>query len=237
LGKVYITGAGPGDIELLTIKALKIIKQADVIVYDNLINNDILNEAKENCEFIYVGKKRSHHTLKQEEINELLYNLSSKYNIVVRLKGGDPTIFGRGAEEALYLKEKNIEFEFIPGVSSIYAVAECENLPITHRELSKGFRVVSGHKSKKDNLNWESFNTEETIIFLMGLHNIENIAKKLISIGKPKNYPVAVISNGTTKNSKVVIGTLEDIYKKTKDLNPPAIIIVGKVVELYKKLN
>lgn len=240
MGKVYLTGAGPGDIELLTIKALKVIKRADVIVYDRLANPDILKEAKNGCEFVYVGKADSKHTLPQDEINELLYKLALKYDTVVRLKGGDPLVFGRGGEEALYLKQKGIKFEFIPGITSAIAVPEYAGIPVTHRGITVSFRVVTGHEApykKRSQIPWENFKTDDTIIFLMGLHNLDKITKKLIEIGKPKDFPVAVISKGTTPQEKTVIGTLEDIWQKAKDLPTPALIVVGEVVKLHEQLN
>ena len=239
MGRVYLTGAGPGDIELLTIKALKVIRKADVIIYDRLANRDILKEAKSGCEFIYVGKEDSHHTLPQEKINEILYKSALENNIVVRLKGGDPLVFGRGGEEGIYLKDKGIEFEFIPGITSAIAVPEYAGIPVTHRGVSVSFRVVTGHESKdksKSQIPWENYRSDDTIVFLMGLHRLDFITKKLISLGKPKDYPVAVISRGTTKDERVVVGTLEDIYNKAKDLPTPALIVVGKVVLLREKL-
>jgi len=238
MGTVYLTGAGPGDIELLTVKALRIIQKADVIIYDRLANPNILEEAKDGCEFLYVGKEDSHHTLPQEEINELIYQSALKYETVVRLKGGDPFVFGRGGEEGIYLYERNIKFEFIPGITSAIAVPEYAGIPVTHRGLAVSFRVVTGHESKKSKsqIPWENFKSDDTIVFLMGLHNLNKITKKLIEIGKPKDYPVAVISRGTRPDEKTVIGTLEDIYKKAKDLPTPALIVVGRVVNLHSQL-
>ena len=238
--KVYLTGAGPGDIELLTIKAMRVIKEADVIVYDRLANPDILEYAKDGCEFIYVGKEDSHHTLPQEEINEILYQLSQKHQKVVRLKGGDPLVFGRGGEEAIYLEERGVEFEFIPGITSAIAVPEYAGIPVTHRGITVSFRVVTGHESpNKDHsqIPWENYKSDDTIIFLMGLHRLKYITKRLIEIGKPKDYPIAVISRGTREDEKTVVGTLEDIYTKAKDLPTPALIVVGEVVKLREKLN
>ncbi len=239
MGKVYLTGAGPGDIDLLTIKALRVIKKADVIIYDRLANPLILKEAKDGCEFVYVGKEDSHHTLPQEEINEVIYQNALKHDVVVRLKGGDPFVFGRGGEEGIYLRERGISFEFIPGITSAIAVPEYAGIPVTHRGVTVSFRVVTGHESKnKDHsqIPWENYKTDDTIIFLMGLHRLKKIASKLIEIGKPKNYPIAVISRGTTKDEKTVVGTLEDIYEKAKDLPTPALIVVGEVVNLREKL-
>ena len=239
MGKVYLTGAGPGDRDLLTIKALRVIQKADVIIYDRLANPDILEDAKDGCKFIYVGKADSHHTLPQEEINELIYQAALEHENVVRLKGGDPLVFGRGGEEALYLKERGIKFEFIPGITSAIAVPEYAGIPVTHRGITVSFRVVTGHEAAKEKsqIPWENYKTDDTIIFLMGLHRLKFIVEKLIEIGKPKDFPIAVISRGTWKDEKTVIGTLSDIYEKAKDLPTPALIIVGKVVELHKDLS
>lgn len=240
MGKVYLTGAGPGDIDLLTVKALRAVEQADVIIYDRLANPDILLQTKEGCEFIYVGKEDSHHTLPQEEINEVIYQSALKYKNVVRLKGGDPLVFGRGGEEGIYLRERGIEFEFIPGITSAIAVPEYAGIPVTHRGITVSFRVVTGHESKnKDHsqIPWENYKSDDTIIFLMGLHRLKFICKKLIEIGKPADYPVAVISRGTTPDEKTVVGTLETIYEKAKDLPTPALIVVGEVVRLREQLS
>ncbi len=239
MGKVYLTGAGPGDRDLLTIKALRVIQNADVIIYDRLANPDILEDAKDGCKFIYVGKADSHHTLPQDEINEVIYQASLEYENVVRLKGGDPLVFGRGGEEALYLKERGVKFEFIPGITSAIAVPEYAGIPVTHRGITVSFRVVTGHEAAKEKsqIPWENYKSDDTIIFLMGLHRLNHIVQKLIEIGKPKDFPIAVISRGTWSDEKTVVGTLDDIYEKAKDLPTPALIIVGKVVELHKDLS
>lgn len=240
MGKVYLTGAGPGDIDLLTVKALRAVEQADVIIYDRLANPDILLQTKEDCEFIYVGKEDSHHTLPQEEINEVIYQSALKYKNVVRLKGGDPLVFGRGGEEGICLRERGIEFEFIPGITSAIAVPEYAGIPVTHRGITVSFRVVTGHESKnKDHsqIPWGNYKSDDTIIFLMGLHRLKYICKKLIEIGKPEDYPVAVISKGTTPDEKTVVGTLGTIYEKAKDLPTPALIVVGEVVRLREQLS
>ena len=240
MGMVYLTGAGPGDIELLTLKALKVIKKADIIIYDRLANPDILKEAKKGCELVYVGKEDGRHSLPQEEINELIYQSALKYETVVRLKGGDPFVFGRGGEEGIYLKERGVKFALIPGVTSAISVPEYAGIPVTHRGVAVSFRVVTGHEAPnklESQIDWESFKTDETIVFLMGFHNLKKIANKLIEIGKPKDYPCAVISKGTTKDEKTVIGTLENITEKAKDLKTPALIVIGKVVKLKEQLS
>ena len=237
---VYLTGAGPGDMDLLTIKALRVVREADVIIYDRLANPDILKEAKDGCEFVYVGKADSHHSMPQEQINEVIYQNALKYENVVRLKGGDPLVFGRGGEEGIYLYERDIKFEFIPGITSAIAVPEYAGIPVTHRGFTVSFRVVTGHESKNkehSQITWENFKSDDTIVFLMGLHRLKHITKKLMEIGKSSDYPVAVISRGTTKDEKTVVGTLENIWELAKDLPTPALIVVGKVVELREQLS
>lgn len=238
-GKVYLTGAGPGDVELLTLKAHRVIKEADVIIYDRLANPEILEMAKDGCEFVYVGKEDGKHTIPQDQINEVIYQEAQKHAIVVRLKGGDPFVFGRGGEEGAYLKERGITFEIIPGITSAISVPAYAGIPVTHRGVAVSFRVVTGHETpnkEASQIPWENFKTDDTIVFLMGLHNLENIASKLIEIGKSKDFPVAVISRGTTKEQRVVVGTLENIAQKAKGLPTPALIVVGKVVELRDQL-
>ena len=238
-GKVYLTGAGPGDIELLTLKAVRVIKEADVIIYDRLANPEILEMAKDGCRFVYVGKEDGRHTLPQDEINEVIYQEALKAENVVRLKGGDPFVFGRGGEEGAYLKERGIGFEIIPGITSAISVPAYAGIPVTHRGVAVSFRVVTGHEARKgvSQIPWENFKTDDTIVFLMGLHNLGKIASKLIEVGKSPDFPVAVISRGTTKDQRVVVGTLENIVQKAKDLPTPALIVVGKVVELRESLN
>ncbi len=239
MSRVYLTGAGPGDIELLTLKALRVIKEADVIIYDRLANPDILEEAKDGCEFVYVGKEDGHHIMPQDDINETIYQNALKHKVVVRLKGGDPFVFGRGGEEAAYLKERGILFEIIPGITSAISVPAYAGIPVTHRGVAVSFRVVTAHESpnkKESQIPWENYKTDDTIIFLMGLHNLSKISKKLIEIGKPSDCPCAVISKGTTKDQQVVVGTLADIVEKAVDVPTPALIIVGEVVKLRGQL-
>jgi len=239
MGKVYLTGAGPGNIELLTVKALRVIKDADVIIYDRLANPEILEEAKSGCEFVYVGKEDGRHIMPQDDINETIYQNALKHENVVRLKGGDPFVFGRGGEEALYLQERGIKFDIIPGITSAISAPAYAGIPVTHRGVSVSFRVVTGHESpnkKVSQIPWDTFKTDDTIVFLMGLHNLPKISQKLIEIGKDSDYPVAVISRGTTPEQIVVVGTLENIVEKAKDVPTPALIVVGRVVELREQL-
>ncbi|OIP53377.1 MAG: uroporphyrinogen-III C-methyltransferase [Helicobacteraceae bacterium CG2_30_36_10] len=239
MSKVYLTGAGPGDIELLTLKAYRVIKEADVIIYDRLANPEILKMSKNGCEFVYVGKEDGRHIMPQDDINETIYQNSLKYENVVRLKGGDPFVFGRGGEEAAYLQERGVRFEIIPGITSAVSAPAYAGIPVTHRGIAASFRVVTGHESpskKTSQIPWENYKTDDTIVFLMSLHNLSKISKKLIEIGKPSNYPIAVISKGTTKDQIVVVGTLEDIVDKAKDVPTPALIVVGQVVKLREQL-
>jgi len=239
MAKVYLTGAGPGDIELMTLKAARVVKEADVIIYDRLANPEILDMAKESCELIYVGKEDGKHSVPQDKINEIIYQASLKYENIVRLKGGDPFVFGRGGEEAIYLYDRDIKFEIIPGITSAVSVPAYAGIPVTHRGITTSFRVVTGHetpKKKISQLEWETFLNDETIVFLMGFHNIKLITNKLMDLGKRKDYPCAVISKGTTPQQQVVTGTLEDIVEKSKDLPTPAIIVIGEVVSLRKEI-
>ncbi len=239
MAKVYLTGAGPGDLELLTVKALRVIKEADVIIYDRLANAEILKEVKNGCEFLYVGKEDGKHTIPQDEINEFIYEASLKYDVVVRLKGGDPFVFGRGGEEALYLREKDVAYEIIPGISSSISVPAYAGIPVTHRGVSTAFKVVTGHISadkNSSNIQWDDLRSDDTIVFLMGYKNIDIICEKLLQLNKPKEYPVAVISKGTTKEQKVVVGTLANIVDKSQGLVSPVLIVMGEVVNLREKL-
>ena len=239
MGKVYLTGAGPGDMELLTLKALRVIKEADVIIYDRLANPQILKEAKDGCKFVYVGKEDGRHIMPQDDINETIYQNALKHKNVVRLKGGDPFVFGRGGEEANYLYQRGIKFEIIPGITSSISAPAYAGIPVTHRGVAVSFRVVTGHESpdkKVSQIPWNNFKSDDTIVFLMGLHNLDKICQKLIEIGKPANFPCAVISKGTTSEQQVVVGTLQDIVQKSKDVPTPALIVVGKVVELREQL-
>ncbi len=241
MGKVFLTGAGPGDFELMTIKALRMIREADVIIYDRLANPEILKEAKDGIECIYVGKADGRHSVPQDEINEILYQSALKYEKVVRLKGGDPFVFGRGGEEALYLNKRGIKFEIIPGITSAVSVPAYAGIPVTQRGMAVSFRVVTGHEAPNKEVSqipWENFKTNDTIVFLMGLYNLPQISTKLIEIGREKDTPCAVISKGTTSEQKTVVGTLETIQNEVikAKIVSPALIIVGEVVNLRKNL-
>lgn len=242
-GKVYLLGAGPGDMGLLTQKCLTCLRTADVIVYDNLVSGSLLNEAKEDAELIYAGKRASNHHLKQEETNELLVRKALEGKNVARLKGGDPFIFGRGGEEAEKLHRAGIEFEIVPGISSSYAAAAYAGIPVTHRDFASSFHVITGHESNTKEglaLNYELLAREEgTLVFLMGLNNLPHITKELIAGGKDPDTPTAVIQEGTTARQRMAKGTLRTIEERVKEAGivTPAVILVGEVAALSEKLS
>ncbi len=253
---IYITGAGPGDPDLLTVKAKEIIEKADVIVYDSLVSKEILEYAvsinkntegpyRSNPLLIYVGKAGGEHekSISQEQINKLLLEFSKEYKIICRLKGGDPNIFGRGGEEAVFLKEHNINFEIIPGVSSVTAVPAYAGIPLTHRDCTSSFTVLTAHEdpdSPDCSINWNDFDaTKSTLVLLMGVKNLPKIASKLISLGRSKDTPVAIIYWGTTSKQITITSKLgevvEDIEKNK--IKAPSVIIIGEVVNFREVLN
>ncbi|MGN0106448.1 MAG: uroporphyrinogen-III C-methyltransferase [Hominilimicola sp.] len=232
---VYLVGAGPGDSGLITQKGLECIRNADVIVYDHLANPTILNHARESCKFIYAGKIAGNHHMVQKKINDTLVEYGGTQN-VVRLKGGDPFIFGRGGEEAAELAKNNIPYEIISGVSSCYSAAEYCGIPVTHRGVATSFHVITGHeKSGNETVDYGALaKLKGTLVFLMGLAFAENIAAKLMENGKAETTPAAIISSGTTENQKCVTGTLKDIPEMAKKMSSPAVILVGDVVNLQQ---
>lgn len=240
---VSLVGAGPGDSGLFTRKGLDCVRRADVIVYDNLISGSILNEARLDAELIYAGKRSNHHHLTQNQINALLVEQALLGKYVVRLKGGDPYIFGRGGEEALELQKHGIPFEIVPGVSSSYSVPAYAGIPVTQRELASSFHVITGHEGahkESEVLDYATLAKEEgTLIFLMGLKNLGRIVAHLISHGKAADTPVAVIQQGTTSRQKKAVSTLEHIVEEAErcQIQTPAITVVGAVAGLEKKLD
>lgn len=230
-----MVGSGPGDPELLTLKAQRIISETDVILYDRLINREILNNAKEEAELVYVGK------CTQDEINDLLVKYVKGGNVVARLKGGDPYLFGRGGEEAEYLVKNGVEVEVVPGITSAISVPAHAGIPVTHRDHTSIFVVVTGHEdpSKSENIEWEKLATfRSTIVVLMGVANLERIASKLLEGGKDPKTPVALIEDGTTERERIIKGALEDISEiaKGEGVKPPAVIVIGGVVGLSELL-
>jgi len=241
-GKVYLVGAGPGDPGLISEKGLNCLSQADVIIYDRLVDERLLDSAPLEAERIYVGKTAKEHTRKQAEINQLLVEKARDGKTVVRLKGGDPFVLGRGGEEVEALADYSIPFEVVPGVSSAVAVPAYAGIPITHRRLASSFAVVTGHEDPSkasSSIAWERLATGvDTLVFLMGMENLPKIVAKLLEHGRPPNTPIAVIKDGTSPQQKTIVGSLKDIEDKVKErrLGPPAVIVVGEVVRLREKL-
>ncbi len=241
-GIVHLIGAGPGDPELLTLKGKKYLALAEVIVYDYLVNPELLKFAREGAAIIYVGKKRGHKEMPQREINRLITKKALEGKIVARLKGGDPFIFGRGGEEAVELARHGIRFDVIPGVSSPIGATSYAGIPLTHRDYSSSFAVVTGHedpKKLKTSLPWEALAKIGTVVFLMGVERLEQNLKKLIETGKSPDTPVAIITWGTLPNQSTLTGTLGNILKlsKEKKISSPSIIVIGDVVNLRNKIN
>jgi len=234
-GKVYLVGAGPGDPELITVKGMKLIQQADAIIYDFLIDEHLLSFARKDAELICAGKSSSHHTMKQEEINQLLAEKAKEHSVVVRLKNGDPYVFGRGAEEAASLAEQGIPFEVVSGVSSAIAVPASAGVPLTHRDYASSVAIITGHRRDDEELKIPN---ADTLVFLMPVANLERIAEKLLEEGRSPETPCALIEKGTLPGQKVVQGNLGSIFKNSKaqDIKPPAIFVVGDVVNLRKSL-
>ena len=242
LGKVCLVGAGPGDPALITLKGLECLRKADVLIYDRLVDDSLLEEASPDAEKIYVGKGRGCHAVEQKEINLLIVSKAREGKKVVRLKGGDPFVLGRGGEEAEVLAANHVPFEIVPGISSAYAVPAYAGIPVTHRSLASSFTVITGHEDPekgKSSISWDKLSTgSDTLVFLMGMVNMAHIARQLIQNGRSPSTPVAVISQGTSPKQRTIIGSLKDIVGKAKKENfePPAVIVVGEVVGLREKL-
>lgn len=239
-GEVYLVGAGPGDPDLLTFRALRLLQMADVVVYDRLVAPPILDLSRRDAERIYVGKERDNHALSQENINQLLVRLAKEGKRVVRLKGGDPFIFGRGGEEIATLMENGVAFQVVPGITAASGCATYSGIPLTHRDYAQSVVFATGHlQDGTVDLNWKALaHPNQTIVFYMGLHGVGVASAELIRHGLPADTPVALIQQGTTQNQRVVVTTLDRLEQTVRDeaLKPPTIIIVGKVVELHKTL-
>lgn len=234
-GKVFLVGAGPGDPELITVKGLKLIQQADAIVHDFLIDRHLLSFAREDAELICVRRFPSHHTIRQEEINRLLAEKAEKHLIVVRLKNGDPFIFGRGAEEAAFLAEHKIPFEVVSGVSSAIAVPASAGVPLTHRDYASSVAIITGHRRDDEEVKMVN---ADTLVFLMPVANLERIAEKLLKEGKSPETPCVLIEKGTLPGQKVIQGNLSNIVKNSKaqEIRPPAVFVVGETVKMRNLL-
>jgi len=241
-GKVFLVGAGPGDAKLLTLKAVEVLREADVVVYDRLVSKEILEFAPEDAEKIYVGKSLDKHELCQEKINELLVNKALDGKKVVRLKGGDPFVFGRGGEEAEALADSKIVFEVVPGVTSAVAAPAYAGIPLTHRDYASSVAVVTGHQAAdaESPIDWGRLaGSVDTIVVLMGVGSLESTANDLIEGGLSPNMSAAVIEWGTTEKQRILLGTLGTIAEEVREKNvkPPAVIVIGEVVNLGSKLS
>ncbi len=241
-GKVFLVGAGPGDPELITLKGLRCLRKADVVVFDRLICPDLLDEAPPKAQRVFVGKEPGHHSMKQEGINALLIKHALQGQLVVRLKGGDPFVFGRGGEEALALAHAGIPFEVVPGVSSAIAVPAYAGIPVTHRDLASSVTIVTGHErptSGSSVVNWEALaSLGGTLVILMGVETLSHITQRLLEGGLPSDTPAAVIQQGTVPEQRVVMGTVVNIAERARmaNIKSPALIVIGAVVALSDPL-
>jgi uroporphyrin-III C-methyltransferase len=240
-GKVYLVGAGPGDPKLLTVKAVELLKEADVVIYDRLVGEQILNLAPVKAEKIYVGKRTGKHEVPQNKITELIIEKAQTGGNVVRLKGGDPFVFGRGGEEAEALVEKGIAFEVVPGVSSSVAAPMYAGIPLTHRDYAASVAIITGHRAgdAEKPINWAKIaDAIDTMVILMGVESLDGIVNKLLEGGVSPNKPVAIIESGTYPQQRTLINILGNIVKdaEKKQIKPPAVIVIGEVANLGRKL-
>jgi len=240
-GEVYLVGAGPGDPDLLTFKALRLMQKCDVVVYDRLVSEPIMALVRRDAEKIYAGKANSNHSISQENINQLLVRLAKQGKRVLRLKGGDPFVFGRGGEEIGELIGENIEFQVVPGITAASGCTTYAGIPLTHRDYSQACIFVTGHrKENSEDLNWAMLShANQTVVFYMGLDNVERICDALKKHGRDENTPAALIEKGTTPSQRVLIGNLNTLPElvKNNDVRAPTLIVVGEVVDLHSQLN
>ncbi len=236
-GTVYLVGAGPGDPDLISVKGARLLQQADALVYDRLVHPALVDITPARTEKIYVGKAAARKSMPQDGINALLVKLARKYKTVVRLKGGDPFVYGRGSEEALALRAAGVPFTIVPGISSATSVPAHAGIPVTHRGVAQSFTVVTGHTAlQASDIDWSTYVSADTLVILMGLGRLATIAKKLISYGKPANTLAAVISQGSTAGQQTVTGNLVSIAARAKTLPTPAIVVVGDVVSMHENI-
>ena len=237
-GKVYLVGAGPGDPELITVRGLRCLREADVVIYDRLVNEALLDEAPPWAECVFAGKMPGTCVLSQAEINALMIERARAGQIVVRLKGGDPFVFGRGGEEALALAAAGVPFEIVPGVTSAIGVPAWAGIPVTHRGLSGAFAVVTAHRAGSDDLHWDALARIDTLVVLMGVGRLPDIVATLLRHGRSPHTPVAIIERGTFPDERVITGTLSDIVERAVQagVRPPATIVIGETVRLRERL-
>lgn len=237
IGKAYLVGAGPGRADLITRKGLRLLQEAEVVLYDRLIDEALLEEVRPNAIAIFVGKESGLHAQPQREINQLLIDFVRQGKHVVRLKGGDPFLFGRGGEEALALAEQGLPFEIVPGVTSAVAVPALAGIPLTHKEIADGFGIVAGYESAEKlntDTDWSALAKLPTLVILMGIARIQEIVDRLLKEGKSADTPAAIIANGSRPNQQVVRGTMIQLPTliETEKINSPAVIVIGRVAEL-----
>lgn len=235
-GAVYLVGAGPGDADLITVAGLKLLRRADAVVYDALVNAALIDEAPPDAERIFVGKRAGRHTMRQEEINELLVEMAQRHRVVVRLKGGDPFVFGRGGEEMSYLREANVPVHIVPGVSSAIAAAAAVGVPVTHRTLSASFAVTTGHSAAESagGPDWNALAAIDTLVIMMGLEKAAEVQRRLLEAGRDPMTPAMVVCSATLPNQQSVTTTLDALGTTTARLqcDGPATIVIGQVVKL-----
>jgi uroporphyrin-III C-methyltransferase len=243
-GCVFLVGAGPGDPELLTLRAVRVLGKADVVVYDHLVSQAVLDFVPPSAERIYAGKRRNEHTLRQEQINALLVKLAQEGKQVVRLKGGDPFIFGRGGEELQALAKAGLAFEVVPGITAASGVSNYAGIPLTHRDYAQTCLFVTGHLKEANDfvtaeLDWSALTRpRQTVVIYMGLSGLSDICRQLIAHGAKPDFPIAIVQDGTIASQKVMVGTLSDLPErvKTSGFTSPCLIIVGEVVKLHHEL-
>ena len=233
---VWLVGAGPGDPDLITVRGLRVLRAAEAVVHDRLVHDRLLGEASRLAALHDVGKAPGRPSWKQEQIHDLLIELARAGRRVVRLKGGDPFVYGRGGEECMALAEAGIRFEVVPGVTSALAVPAFAGIPITHREIGRSFTVLTGHTATGQT-DWASAAQADTVVVLMGLHRLATNVRRLVEVGKPWDTPAAVIACGGTRAQKTVRGTLRDIARLARGVAPPAVLVVGAVVRLSGSLS